>query len=264
MANWQRFLHGNVIKWMKARAARKQRESEPMVHCTAYDSKRSLRQRHDKKCTFYAMKTKRNGLRIMLTEKPLWQESELRMQRQRLGRSSKIRGKLKTRDWQPECLKKCFRSCWMISGTVWVLLQVPMMRMMRKRRMMERQSWASWAKMTNPAAWWAQSPKRYSSTWRGFGWSRSGLMNWHNRDGWTHPTTLVKATRCTVCSNSGFRQSLNRKRMILPQNLHPQHFERVWRLLISTLEYPISCEGLPDQEVVISGQVRRSRSRSNW
>jgi len=44
------------------------------------------------------MKRKRNGLRIMVREKPLGQESELKMQRERSGRTSKIQRKPKTGD----------------------------------------------------------------------------------------------------------------------------------------------------------------------
>jgi len=76
------------IKRMKARAAWRQTESEPLGHCAAGDPKRSLRQGNDEKCTSEAMKRKRNGLRIMLREKLLWQESKLKTQMQR---SSKCR-----------------------------------------------------------------------------------------------------------------------------------------------------------------------------
>jgi len=72
---------------MKARVAPRQRESKPLKHCTACDLKRSLRRRNDEKRTSQAMKTKRNGLRIMLREKPLGQESKLKMQRQRFNKS---------------------------------------------------------------------------------------------------------------------------------------------------------------------------------
>jgi len=75
---------------MKARAGWRQRESEPLGHCTASDTKRSLRQRNDEKRTSSAMKRKRNGLRIRLREKPLGQESELKRQRQGFNRSRTI------------------------------------------------------------------------------------------------------------------------------------------------------------------------------
>jgi len=42
------------------------------------------------------MKRRKNGFRIMLKDKPLGQESWLKMQKQRVSRSRKIRGKLKT------------------------------------------------------------------------------------------------------------------------------------------------------------------------
>jgi len=83
---------------MKARAAWEQRESEPLGHCAACDPKRSLQPKNDKKRTSTVMKTKNNGLRIMLRGRPLGQESELKMQRQRFSRSRKIGGKLKTWD----------------------------------------------------------------------------------------------------------------------------------------------------------------------
>jgi hypothetical protein len=44
------------------------------------------------------MKRKRTGLSIMLREKPLGPESELKRQRQRLGRRGKIQWQLKMRD----------------------------------------------------------------------------------------------------------------------------------------------------------------------
>jgi len=76
---------------MKARAVRKQRESEPLGHCPACDPKRSLQPRNDEECTSYAMMTKINESRIMLRERQLGQQSELKMHRQRFSRSRKIR-----------------------------------------------------------------------------------------------------------------------------------------------------------------------------
>jgi len=51
-ANQQCIQHDHVIKWMKAKAAWKQKEFEPFGHCAASDAKRRLRQRKDWKCTF--------------------------------------------------------------------------------------------------------------------------------------------------------------------------------------------------------------------
>jgi len=120
---------------------------------------------------------------IMLREKPVWQESELKMQRQRLIRSRKKWQMLKTQDWQQESPKKCFCSWWLLLETVWAILQVPTLRMMGKMRIMKLQRWVSCAKMTNLAGWWAQYWICYSSTWRDFGRSRWSLMSWHSQDG---------------------------------------------------------------------------------
>ena len=98
MVNRQSTPHNDVIKRMKARAAWMQRECEPLGQCTACDPKRSLRPRNDAKRTSKAMKTKKTGLRIMLRERPLGQESKLNMQRQQFSRSRKIPGKLKMWD----------------------------------------------------------------------------------------------------------------------------------------------------------------------
>jgi len=46
---------------------------------------------------------------------------------------------------------------------------------------MTRQSRVSCAKMTNPAGWWAPSPKRYSSAWTGFRRRWWSLMNWNHQ-----------------------------------------------------------------------------------
>jgi len=81
MPNQQSSPLNDVIKWMKARAAWKQREFEPLGHCVACDPKISLWLRNDMKRTSESMKTKRNGLSIMLRQRPLWQGSELNMQR---------------------------------------------------------------------------------------------------------------------------------------------------------------------------------------
>jgi len=100
---------------MNAREAWKLNESEPLVHCVDCNPNRSLRQREDKKRNFWIPKRKRNGLRITQREKPLWQGSELRMQRQQLSRSRKIWEVLKAGDWHPESSDKVsgdVRCCW--------------------------------------------------------------------------------------------------------------------------------------------------------
>jgi len=78
----------------------------------SWDQNRSLRWRNDKKRTSSAIKTKRNGLRIMLREKPLGQESELKTQRQRFDKSRMIWHMLKSRDGLAESPKRCLRRCW--------------------------------------------------------------------------------------------------------------------------------------------------------
>jgi hypothetical protein len=61
-------------------------------------SKRSLQRRNDEQYTSQAMKKKKNGLRIILRDRLLGQESELKMQRQRFSKSERIRDTLKSRD----------------------------------------------------------------------------------------------------------------------------------------------------------------------
>jgi len=82
----------DIIKPIMARAAWKQTESEPLGHCAACNAKWILWPRHDEKWTTDAMKRKKNGSRIMLREKLLWQESDFMMQSQWLGRSRKTQG----------------------------------------------------------------------------------------------------------------------------------------------------------------------------
>jgi len=156
--NRQCGLLNHIIKWITERVAWRPKESEPLGHCVAWDPKRRLRRRNDEKRTSQPIKSKTNELRIMLREKPLGQERELKTQRQRLGKSRKIWSMVKSRDWQTESLKSVLRRWLLLSETVWVMLQVPTMGRMGKMEMMKRQSRANWAKMTNPAGWWALSP----------------------------------------------------------------------------------------------------------
>jgi len=76
-ANRKSSQPNDVIKPMKERAVLRQRETEPLGHCAAWDPKRGLRRRSDEKRTSSATKRKRNGLRILWRERPLGQESEL-------------------------------------------------------------------------------------------------------------------------------------------------------------------------------------------
>jgi len=82
--------HTDVTKPIRAKAAWKQNETEPLKQGGARDPKRSLRRHNNGNCTFYEKKRRRNGSRITWKERQLWQESELKMQRQQLNRSSMI------------------------------------------------------------------------------------------------------------------------------------------------------------------------------
>jgi len=62
---------------------------------------------------------------IILREKPLGDESELKMQWQQLGPSRKMRKKLNTRNWRTESPDKCFMRWRSLSETVWAILLVP-------------------------------------------------------------------------------------------------------------------------------------------
>jgi len=186
-ANQKISPHVDIIKWMKATAARRQKGSDHWEHCPASDPKWSFPRWKDRKRTFQAMKRKRGGSRSMWREKPLWQESEFEMQRQWLCKSGKICVLLKTQERQPESPKKRSKSCWMVSETLWVMLDVPTMSTMgNMRKIMKKIQSAASRVMMNLAGWWAQSPKQYSTAWRVFGRSRWGLTNWRHQDGGTH------------------------------------------------------------------------------
>jgi len=150
------------------------------------------------------MKGKRNGLRILLSQRPLGQERELKTQRQRFSNSKTIWPMLNSRDWSPQSPKRLLSRWYLLSERVWMILQVPTMGRIGKIRM-KCQSRASWAKMMNRAGWWAQSPKRYSSACRSFGRCRWSMTNWHNRDGRMQPRTSVHEKRSTAQPNFGFR-----------------------------------------------------------
>jgi len=189
----------------------------------------------------------------MLRETPLGQESELKMQRQRFSRSRKIWGKLKTHDWGTESLKLHFMRWWLLSETVWVILQVLTMGRIGKMRMMKRQSRASWAKMTNPAGWWAQSQKRGNSACSAFVRSRYSSTKWHNRDGRMQPITFGKEIRSPAHLHWGVQQSFNSKQMLMQRHLYRQRLESFCSALTLSPEYHKCRKGLLDKEVVILG-----------
>jgi hypothetical protein len=64
------------------------------------------------------MKRMRNGLRIVLGEKLLGQESELKTQRLQFSKRRMISRMLKSRDSRPENQKRCVRRGWFLSKTV--------------------------------------------------------------------------------------------------------------------------------------------------
>jgi len=63
--NQQSAPHDDVIKLIKERAAWKQNGLQPWERCAACDPQRSLQRGKADKLTSYAMKRRRNGLRIM-------------------------------------------------------------------------------------------------------------------------------------------------------------------------------------------------------
>jgi len=171
----------------------------------------------------------------MLREKPLRQDNELKIQRQQFSKSSKEWCKLKRGYWWTETPQRCFRSCWFLSQTVWVIMQVQTMGRNGKMTMTKRQSKASSAKMTNPAGWWAQSQKWYSSAWRGFGRSRWSFTHWHNLDWRTQPTTSVTEIRSKAHPISENWQSLNCKGMMVQLYLHLRNLESLRSVLTLSL-----------------------------
>jgi len=161
-----------------------------------------------------------------------------------------------------ESPKRLFWRWWLLSERVCVILQVPTLWRMGKMRMMKRQHRASWAKMVNLAGWWAQSPKWYSSTWRGFGQSRWSLTNCNIRVGRRQRSTSVKVIRSMTYPNWGFQQLLNCKRIMMLLHLHRQHSERLWSVLTLSPGCLKCRNRLLDWEVVISGQVLGSRHQT--
>jgi len=164
-ANRRRYPHYNIITQIKARVAWRQKGPELWQNCADYNLHRSFWQSNDGKRSIYAMNNKRNGSRIMWIERPQWQESEFKTQRQQVCKCWNIWEMLKRYDGQPQNLKEHLRRCRMLSETVWAIFQVPKMRRIGKTRLIMKmiQSLAGWAKMINLAGWWAQSPKQYST-----------------------------------------------------------------------------------------------------
>jgi len=124
-----------------------------------------------------------------------------------------------------------------------------------------RVSRACWEYMTNPAGWWAQSPKQYSSTSRVFRRSRWSSTNWLNLDRMTQPTTSVNNRRGTAQSNCGFRHSFSRKQMMMLRHLERQHLKTLWRVLTLFPKFRKGRKGLLAQDIVISDWIRRSRNQ---
>jgi len=147
----------------------------------------------------------------MLRERPLGPDTKLKRQRQQFTKIRMIQGKLITPYWRTRIPKRLFSRWWLVSETLLVFLQAPTMERMGKMRMMTTQSRASWAKINNPAGWWAQSLKWCSSTWSGFDRCRWRLMNWHNQDARIQPTSSMKQIRFTAHLKWGFQQPFNCK-----------------------------------------------------
>jgi hypothetical protein len=89
-ANEQSITLYDLIKLRQARVDWRQKESKPLDHCAACDPSEILQPRIAEECTSQALLRKQNGLRIMLTEKLLGQESELKTQRHLFSKSRKM------------------------------------------------------------------------------------------------------------------------------------------------------------------------------
>jgi len=73
MANRPSSSPNNVINRIKERPTQEQTLTEPLGHCAACNPKRHFQRRYDKKRTSYAIYRKRNGSKIVLRDKRLWQ-----------------------------------------------------------------------------------------------------------------------------------------------------------------------------------------------
>jgi len=122
MANRHSGQPNDMIKRMKARTVRKEKECKHLGYCAPCNPKGSLRSRNNEKRTSQAMKRKRNGSRIMLREKPPGQDTKFEMQRQWFSKSMKIWKKLTSQDWWTKHTKRHFRRWLVQSETVWVIL----------------------------------------------------------------------------------------------------------------------------------------------
>jgi len=183
-ANRRSIPHVDAIKRTLARTAWRQKGSEDSAHCATYDLNRSFWQMKDTKRTIYEMQRTRNGTTITWIERPLWQDIEFKTQCQQLGKSRKIWEMLKRLDQHPKSPNKHFSGCWTLSESVGVILHVPTLRRTGKTKMiMKIQSWASSAKLTNPAGWWAQSPTQCSTTRRAF-WQQLMRLEELMQPGW--------------------------------------------------------------------------------
>jgi len=156
-------------------------------------------------------------------------------------------------DSQTECSKWCFRTYWLLSGTVWVILQIPTMERMGKMQMLNRRSRARGAKMTNPVGWWAHSAEQFSSAWRGFGWTRWSWMNWLNQDGRTQLATSVETIWSMANWNWTFSRLLIHGQNMIQWDLHRWRLESLWSVLTLYLENRTCRKGHLNQDVFILG-----------
>jgi len=145
------------------------------------------------------------------------------------------------------------RRWWLVSQTLWPILQVLIMRRMGTMMIMKIHSCAIWVRLSNTAGWCSQSPKWYSGTWSGIGRSRWSLKHWDKVDLRMWPTTCVKEIRGTEWPKWKFRQLLSRKRTLLQSNLHWKSLAIWWRLMISSQKYRKCCTVHHVREVVIWG-----------
>jgi len=263
MANLQSAPHNVIIKRISTRAPWKQIGSEHLNHCVACDPNRGLRGRYDEKHTVDRSKRKRYGSSITWMERPLWQESKLKTQRQWLSMSRKISEMLKRRERRPVILSQHLRICWMPSGIVWAIMQVPMMATMGNARMIMKmmQRWASWVKMTNLAGWWVQSPKWFSITCGIFGTTSWSLLNWLNQDEQTKPTTSGREIICTGRPNRRCWHSSNHNQKMMQLHLHQQHLESVWRIWKASAEVLAMGPGNPPVVQIWTGKPVQFSSR---
>jgi len=199
----------------------------------------------------------------MWIERPLEQDCEWKILRQRLCKSKKIWEMLKRHDQQPESLKKYLRRCWMVSETVWVLFGVQTMRTTGQlRKIMNTQILPSREKMRNLAGWWVQSPRWYSIAHRVYGSSRWGLRKWNDWNGGTWPTTSVREIWSTGRPIQLFRPLRVLKQTGLQQHYYRKHLDSLCNLLRLFQDNPRCHIGLLDQEVVKCCCVQTNHSHT--